>query len=267
MKTKDSTVDLNRQLEAYAIASSSERNPQSRWGKWPIYAAATAAAIAGASAASADIIYSGPINISGNEVEIIPQRNHTIRFSVYLSPLRHFVSSVGPNGTNIPSANLNEEFGRVRGGASFFQSGGSLLKNFPAGAPIAGSLRGGSWLGTDHSVLTHQGHFVTSGGSRNNNFRNHGFLGMELVGTTGQHGVPTGSVEPGWIQVQFTGTFPGSFDITGWAYNTDGPINAGQTSATPEPSYLPLMLLAAGAAGVLAWKRSRRQQAPTPEAP
>jgi hypothetical protein len=73
---------------------------------------------------------------------------------------------------------------------------------------------------------------------------------------------PNGSVEPGWIQVQFTPTFPGIFDVTGWAYNTDGPIDAGQTSATPEPGYLPLMLLAAGAAGVLAWKRSQSPQSP-----
>jgi hypothetical protein len=254
MKTEDSTADLNRQLEAYAIASPPERNPQSHWGTWPIYAAATGAALAGASAASADIIYSGPINISGSAVQIVPEKNHTIGFSVYPVGLRHFVSSTGPNGQHVPSANSNEEFARARGGASFFPSG-DYLKNFPAGAPISGTTRRGSVMATHRGVLTHQGNYVSGGGASRNYFPNHGFLGMELVQANG-------SVDPGWIQVQFNPKFPYSFDVTGWAYNTDGPIDAGQTSATPEPGYLPLMLLAAGAAGVLAWKRSRRPQAP-----
>jgi hypothetical protein len=270
MKT-DSTVDLKRQLEAYAIASSPARNPQSRWGKWPIYAAATGAAIAGASAASADIIYSGPLNLSGSSVVIVPELNHTIGFIADSPTLRHFVSSTTSLGRHIPSANLREQVafvgvGNFVGGATnagFIQSG-SFAKNFPAGARIAGStiFRGShDKLAFVEEFQTHQGHRSSSGVGVQNNFPNHGFLGIELVQTNG-FGVPTGAVDPGWVQVQFNSNpLPGSFDVTGWAYSTDGPINAGQTSATPEPSYLPLMLLAAGAAGVLAWKRSRKRQA------
>jgi hypothetical protein len=258
MKTEDSTVDLNRQLEAYAIASPPERNPQSRWGNWPIYAAATGAALAVASAASADIIYSGPINISGSAVNLMLGNNQSIGFFDDNNVVRHFVSSTGPNGVHYPSQNLVNDFAEVAGPVFFNSAYGGFPKNFPAGAPISGpNLRAGT-LATVRTFVTHQGHAVFgpgSGGGGRNYFAKPGFLGMELV-------QPNGSVEPGWIQVQFTPTFPGLFDVTGWAYNTDGPIDAGQTSATPEPSYLPLMLLAAGAAGVLAWKRSRRPQAP-----
>jgi hypothetical protein len=246
MKPKDSNVDLNRQLEAYAIASPLERNPQNRWGKWPIYAAATGAALAVASAASADIIYSGPINVSGKSLRI-SVGSHTIGFGVDTDVQRRFV----------PSTNLLEEFASVFAGnhVAIIANGAPAI-NFPTGAPISGSVRSGARIARIQSIFTRHGHGI-SGGGAGYNFG--GFVGFELVGTNG-FGVPTGSVEPGWIQVVFTASLPGSFDVTGWAYNTDGPINAGQTSATtPEPSYLPLMLLAAG---VLAWKRNRRPQAP-----
>ena len=50
MKTEDSTVDLNRQLDAYAaVARVPERNFRSRWAKWPVLNAAAGAALAGAS--------------------------------------------------------------------------------------------------------------------------------------------------------------------------------------------------------------------------
>jgi hypothetical protein len=215
---------------------------------------------------SADIIYSGPINIFGSAVNIVPEKNHTIGFFDDLNLRRHFVSSTGPNGTHSPAANLLEGFARVGGGALFFDNGvlnnfgeGYFAKNFPAGAPISGPNLRGSTLAFVRSFVTHQGHSLHGNATAAPNyFPNHGFLGMELV-------QPNGSVEPGWIQVQFTPTFPGLFDVTGWAYSTDGPIDAGQTSATPEPGYLPPLLLAAGATGVLAWKRSR-QPAKNPNA-
>lgn len=65
----DATFPLNRQLEAYAaIAKLPERYSPSRWRNCAIYAAATGAALASASAASADIIYSGtqaPVSRAG----------------------------------------------------------------------------------------------------------------------------------------------------------------------------------------------------------
>src|SRR5215469_12800042 len=62
---REGASDLNRQLEAYAaVAKLPEHHARKRWANWSIYAAATGAALAGASAASADIIYSGVQNIT-----------------------------------------------------------------------------------------------------------------------------------------------------------------------------------------------------------
>ena len=136
MKTEDPAADLNRQLDAYAVANSPKRAHHSRLGSWPVYAAATGAALAGATAASADIIYSGPINLSGTSVQFVPEKGNTIGFFDDLNIFRHFVSSTTSNGRHIPSANLLDEFAQVRG--NVFGSG-SFAKNFPAGAPISGT--------------------------------------------------------------------------------------------------------------------------------
>jgi hypothetical protein len=69
-------------------------------------------------------------------------------------------------------------------------------------------------------------------------------------------------VAPG-LTMTSAGFYHNSVEVVDWAYNTDGPILAGQTSGpapVPEPGATPIMLLAAGASGVLAWKR-RHQQA------
>ena len=53
--------------------------------------------------------------------------------------------------------------------------------------------------------------------------------------------------------------FPNQLQILGWALDTDGSaIQAGQTTATPEPGTFGLALLAAGAAGVLAWRKRKK---------
>jgi hypothetical protein len=75
MERQESTVDLNRQLEAYsAVAKLPEQHARRRWANWSIYAAATGAALAGASAASAEIIYSGPQDLTARDT-IFPGRN------------------------------------------------------------------------------------------------------------------------------------------------------------------------------------------------
>jgi hypothetical protein len=296
MEQRKSTVDLNRQLEAYAaVAKLPEHQARSRWARWPMYAAATGAALAGASAASAEIIYSGLQNISfpftshfafgridvdgNNDLFTFAVRNEVdpLNFNNYPG---HFTARA--------SAGFRNSSGK-RSGGIFTAGGAGSAKNFATGARISGThgLRKGGFLfssfvnGKGCGILSpsfpscvsitsgRRGHFnigrpiVTGVTSRR------GFLGIEFNGKT-SHGKP-GPQEDGWIRVVFDGFQdqvynPTSLTVVDWAYNTDGSILAGQTSSpVPEPSTAPVMLLAAGAAGVLAWKRRRRDQRATPK--
>jgi len=71
----------------------------------------------------------------------------------------------------------------------------------------------------------------------------------------------------GWIQVKVfdrnADGYPDELEIVSWAYNNvpGAPIAAGETGVTPEPGTAALGLLAAGAAGLLAWRRRRAQMA------
>jgi hypothetical protein len=280
MKTRDSAVDLNRQLDAYAaVAKLPERNPRSRWGKWTTYAAATGAALAGASAASADIFYSGKIDLSGSQVGVPVGPSASIGFDAQAGQFRHLVSTTNGSGVRHQSLNLFREFLEAEGNhAAFAGSNGPGqyplgLKSFASGAPISESRpRARAFHSVPGTIVTHGGHLATRP-----SFLGHGgvstygqqdgvakgtlLLGFATYRASGNNGPIPGS-EVGWVRVKFDTTFPGSFEIIDYAYNTDGPIDAGQTSATPEPNYLPLMLLAGGAGGVLAWKRRRSQPAP-----
>jgi hypothetical protein len=269
--------DLNRQLEAYAAVAKSPRpNARRRWGNWPMYAAATGAALAGASAASAEIIYSGPQDLSiramfdltAPSLPIdIDGNNDIFDFAAYNfgAPQRSFF------------ARVNVKFSGVGRSGGVFTSGGDA-KIFPSGALISGTR------GLHRQVIVASGFretncfvsgFPTHPGlrctGRTGDFGDlaGGFLGVEFNGKTSHGG--SGPREFGWIQVALGLTSlagggppaPDAVEVIDWAYNTDGPILAGQTSGpspVPEPRTLPVMLLAAGAAGVLAWKR-RRQSA------
>ncbi len=77
----------------------------------------------------------------------------------------------------------------------------------------------------------------------------------------------------GWIRLQWDDfllayqNFPQFETVIDWAYNStsNAPIHIGDTGAVPEPSTLVLALLAAGSAGVQAWRRclpSRRRIEP-----
>jgi len=70
----------------------------------------------------------------------------------------------------------------------------------------------------------------------------------------------------GWARLEWQNAangYPGSVTLIDYAYNDvlGAPINAGQVSdtSTPEPDSKAMGLLVAGAAGVLAWRRRRKQ--------
>jgi hypothetical protein len=86
-----------------------------------------------------------------------------------------------------------------------------------------------------------------------------GFAGFRIFrGSPG--GVP--SYDYGWIKLHWSDAlisnkYPAILSVLGWAYNTT-PNQPIHVPGVPEPSTGSLMLLAAGAAGVRAWRKHRK---------
>ncbi len=286
MKAQDSTLDLKRQLEAYAAATKvPAHNSGSRWRKWSIYAAASGAALAGASAASADIIYSGIQNISfaayGGIGRVSATRPISLNGNELFFQLQRYDNPL--NGHGFPghfTGTMNAGF--RNSGAVFTTGGAGSAKNFAPGELISGAHKAGNALlasgflngvgcGPLSAPVCTPGMTAVTTGARGHLFFG-GILGVEFNGRTSL-GNPT-PPEYGWVRVAVAdgptrdvAGIPVTLTIIDWAYNTNGPILAGQTAAAvPEPATLPMMLLAAGAAGVLAWKR-RRKAAETASSP
>ena len=66
VKTNPEPNDLNSRLDAYAMSAAVNRSAhwRDKLGNWPVYAAAAGSAFALTTSATADIIYSGPQNLT-----------------------------------------------------------------------------------------------------------------------------------------------------------------------------------------------------------
>jgi hypothetical protein len=131
---------------------------------------------------------------------------------------------------------------------------GNLARRLSSGAKISA----GAGIYGGYGQLHHQ-----SSTNARGNFApgQTGIVGLAIGTGANQHF--------GWIRLDFhnsAGGYPISITAIDWAYNTIAgqSINAGQQSlpsSTPEPGTTSLALLAAGSAGVLAWRKSRKQNA------
>lgn len=132
----------------------------------------------------------------------------------------------------------------------FFDQSGALARNFAAGAMISGSdLHSGAILRTHNGELS---------------------LGNFAFGVAGYVGFENQSGDYGWLKVIVndlnSDQYPDQVEVISYALNTTpgASITAGETSgpsSTPEPGTAAMLLLASGAAGIVALRRARRATA------
>jgi hypothetical protein len=199
-----------------------------------------------ASSAHADIVYSGPVEFSGNNIyydleNVAPPSatadvaNHDFQLNLFKAKASNFEGPSTTTGTtdsmvrgmNSLQYAIKHNAGDTIGSGGSFFAGPFLQNDYGTGgiAPPGEDL--GDWHPGDR-----------------------GFLGLQLVVGT--------DTFFGWADVTLNnldGSGIGAFTLHGYAYdNTAG--TAIQAGAVPEPSSI--ALLVAGAAGVLTLKRRRK---------
>ena len=265
---------LERQLAAYSAASrniTARTAWRERLGSWPAYCAATAAALAGATSASAGIIHSGPVNLS---VSVAASLSGGSSKSVHIAGLpaasfflhlSHFTSG----GPRFGSAGMS--FKSVAGYRSLpapVRRGGVLLSfshyiaNLPPGSVVSNYARFGR-----RGLFISTASVNTLGASSVV-----GFAGVKLLAGTAANRTGAGTTHAplydlGWlhIKIHFLTGLPDAVTLLDYAYNDvpGAPIQV--PGSVPEPATGSMLLLAAGAAGMMAWKRRRTADSTGPQ--
>jgi len=229
--------------------------------RWAAYAAAGAAtALAGSHSAEADIHYSGILN-----VPFQPHKDHAKKFPLdqagdFISFERRETNTGFIGGTNIA-------YFRIYGiAAASFRGFRSTTADY---VRYVSKLQSGQRV--SNGFFTAQPPFPSFGGimARGNYFfgssewkdRGTGFVGFRFDNGAGY--------QYGWARVRISGHPENAFKLTDYAYADPGePITAGQRSndeKAPEegstdehaPDEGSLGWLAAGAVGLIAWRKSR----------
>ncbi len=224
-------------------ATTDPRLWQNRFGDWRVYAAAGVATLAAASAADADIIYSGTLNLQKGFGGTFKIGGQQVKIGGYRNDSGYSTRGV----VNISFRNANA-FLNPSNGAANFQPGSAIGGN---NSGRSGALRRATIYAGNKNIY---GDFATG---------QSGFVGFRF--TIGVNGGGAG-----WLRLKVeadTQGIPNGVQVIDWAYNdAGGGITAGQGigSAVPEPSSKALALLALGAGGVLAWRKRRSQVTAAP---
>jgi hypothetical protein len=267
----DRNRNLNQQLEGYEISVQANRGQwKDRLGCWPAYAAAVSSGLALTTAADAGIIYSGPQNVSVTvnngpgthssssnkpiKMNLAGPANFKISLSFNRSSYLGVVSSLGQAGLS--------RVGPLKQGNQFISNASGQLKRLAPGSIISS----GKKFDTDFFDR-----IIQKGATNGASTTSRGTWPKSAKGFAGVKFQTGGQTHFGWIRLEWQDTnnvpinFPNKLTAIDWAYNdvAGAPIFAGEglPQAVPEPSTMALALLAAGSAGVLAWRRRRQEAA------
>jgi hypothetical protein len=241
-----SQVNLQDQLESYSVASKALRMPDILKSGGSMLATVAGSALALATNANAAIIYSGPQNITVSR----PAGSGVSQagFAVGGASWRVWASNFNAGTNNQARAALI----RFAAGERFMNASSTLInaKKLASGAVISAGQA--FWSGGGGADLRR----------KNNNAPLYGQFLNSSIGFVGIKFKISGSYHFGWIRAH-ANIGPSnavSASVIDWAYNdvAGASIKAGEGIA-PEPSTTAMALLAAGAAGVLAWRKRRKR--------
>ncbi len=251
---------LESQLESYSAGARTSTQPaawSAHLNRWPVYAAATGAALAMATSADASII-SGDVNytVTITRNNATNHRNSNILLTTGVELEMHLVFA-----TTFQSFDQHEEFGQARllglDGASLFVSGTEKsVAPLAQGEAIEAGLVHRSFSG----ILRQQTAGVFGGVSATGQF------GQFPASQSAIAGFQLSGGDLGWIDIKwsssYTDGYPDHVYFGDWAVNQtagQGILAGEDTAAVPEPGTGLLSLLALGAAGIVAWRKSRAQ--------
>lgn len=268
MSTKEK---LEQRLLRYGVTAKGQIAQGRSLGEIAAYAAAVGAGLVVSGTADAGIIYSGVQNISVTiDHSAKPGKYAGGTFKNYMATSS--AKSVDLNGDGANDISLKASFSAAR---TYY----GLHTNYRGNGRV--NALNGAFLGSGTALNLVSGVNIGPGGNFNaldggrtryQTKYGSGAFGNFKSGTTGFLGIKFNN-DYGWIRLRlddlganqpFGGTlgdgYPDKVTVLDWAYNDSGAaINAGQTrsaSSVPEPSSL--ALLAAGAAGLAAFRRRRR---------
>ena len=245
-------VDLDLALDRYCEAAETTRSVRRGPGlrDWAMYTAAAGSALAATQSADAAVIYSGVQNI------MVTRTAASTGFQT---------GAVDLNGDSVDDFGLSlvwNSFNATAGLAGLFGAGGAYMLTSSTGSfgGKAQRLSSSSYLNSGLGNLDNQGllRFANVGGASAGNWpggnptATSGFAGIGFFDTGGDFHL-------GWLRLAIRNDangLPDKITLVDWAYESvDGdPIHIG---SIPEPSSL--ALLAAGAAGVAAFRRRRNR--------